>query len=143
MIWILLVAHLVGVVAVLSLPSPRPAFAVALAAPLASAVWAASRLGGGETDTARLDWVEGLDLAVSFRVGPLGALLAVLVSGIGVLIFVYGHGYFGGGDRRGFAATLLAFSGSMLGLVWADDVWTLFLFWDCLLYTSPSPRDRG
>ena len=136
MIWILLVAHLVGVVAVLSLPNPRPAFAVALAAPLASAVWAASRLGGGETDTARLDWVEGLDLAVSFRVGPLGALLAVLVSGIGVLIFVYGHGYFGGGDRRGFAATLLAFSGSMLGLVWADDVWTLFLFWEATSVTS-------
>ncbi|NDH75402.1 MAG: hypothetical protein EBY52_01325 [Actinobacteria bacterium] len=136
MIWILLVAHLVGVVAVLSLPNPRPAFAVALAAPLASAVWAASRLGGGETDTARLDWVEGLDLAVSFRVGPLGALLAVLVSGIGVLIFIYGHGYFGGGDRRGFAATLLAFSGSMLGLVWADDVWTLFLFWEATSVTS-------
>ena len=66
MIWILLVAHLVGVVAVLSLPSPRPAFAVALAAPLASAVWAASRLGVGEIDTARqclrlLDALDCLD----------------------------------------------------------------------------------
>ena len=86
LIWILLVAHLVGVVAVLSLPNPCPAFS-SPAAPLVSAVWAASRLAAVRP-TARLDWVEGLDLAVSFRVGPLGALLAVLVSGIGVLIFV-------------------------------------------------------
>ena len=31
---------------------------------------------------------------------------------------------------------MLAFSGSMLGLVWADDVWTLFLFWEATSVTS-------
>ncbi|MEM8707150.1 MAG: proton-conducting transporter membrane subunit, partial [Actinomycetota bacterium] len=136
MIWILLVAHLVGVAAVLSLPNPRFAFAAALVAPAVTTIWALTRLGDATVDRAGVTWVEGLDLALNFRVGPFGALLAVLVSGIGVLVFVYGQGYFGGGDRRGFAATLLAFSGSMLGLVWSDDVWTLFLFWEATSVTS-------
>lgn len=136
MIWFLFAAHLVGVVAVLALPAPRWAFGVALVAPAVTTAWAITRLGDTEVDRVGVGWVEGLDLALNFRVGPLGALLALLVSGIGVLIFVYAHGYFGGGDKKGFAATLLAFSGSMLGLVWADDVWTLFLFWEATSVTS-------
>ena len=136
MIWFLLAAHLVGVAAVLVLPARRWAFTVGLTAPAITTVWATTQLGGGPVASAGVGWVDGLDLAVRFRVGPLGALLAVLVSGIGVLVFIYGQGYFSGGDRRGFAATLLAFSGSMLGLVWSDDVWTLFLFWEATSITS-------
>ena len=136
MIWFLLAAHLVGVAAVLSLPAPKWAFGVALAAPALTTGWALTQLGDDSVERAGVSWVDGLDLSLSFRVGPLGALLAVLVSGIGVLVFVYGQGYFAGGDRRGFAATLLAFSGSMLGLVWSDDVWTLFLFWEATSVTS-------
>ena len=136
MIWFLLAAHLVGVAAVLALPAPRWAFGVALVAPAMTTAWAITQLGDTEVERVGVGWVDGLDLALNFRVGPFGALLALLVSGIGVLIFVYAHGYFGGGDKKGFAATLLAFSGSMLGLVWADDVWTLFLFWEATSVTS-------
>lgn len=136
MIWFLLAAHLAGVLIVLALPTPRWAFGVALAAPAITTLWAITQLGDDGVEQAGVSWVDGLDLALRFRVGPLGAVLAVLVSGIGALVFVYAHGYFSGGDRRGFAATLLAFSGSMLGLVWSDDVWTLFLFWEATSITS-------
>lgn len=136
MIWFLLAAHLLGICAVLALPAPRWAFGTALVAPAVTTAWASTQLGDGPVERAHASWVDGLDLALRFRVGPLGAVLAILVSGIGVLVFVYGQGYFAGGDRRGFAATLLAFSGSMLGLVWSDDVWTLFLFWEATSITS-------
>ena len=77
MIWFLLAAHLVGVVAVLALPAPKWAFGVALVAPAMTTVWASTRLGESDVDRAGVEWVQGLDLALRFRVGPLGALLAL------------------------------------------------------------------
>jgi multicomponent Na+:H+ antiporter subunit A len=55
-----------------------------------------------------------------------------LVSGIGVAVFVYAYGYFA---SRG-AASLTAFAGSMLGLVLADNLLLLFVFWELTSITS-------
>ena len=106
--------------------------------PAFSALWGAARLGASLPATADLTWVEGLDLAMTFRVDAFAGIMTLIVSGIGVLIFVYAFGYFGpGADHTGrFATTLLAFSTSMLGLVWADSVWTLFVFWELTSVTS-------
>ncbi|BAN04116.1 hydrogen gas-evolving membrane-bound hydrogenase subunit E [Ilumatobacter coccineus] len=116
----------------------RGVFAVAAAAPLVAAVWSLSLLTRGVTSTTSFTWVEGLDLDLAFRVDALSALLSFIVSGIGVLVFVYAAGYFSSTTREigRFAATLLAFSTAMLGLVWADSVWTLFVFWELTSITS-------
>ncbi len=83
-------------------------------------------------------WIEGLDVALRFRTDSLALAMTVLVSGIGALVFVYASGYFAPDARAGvrFPASLLAFSTSMLGLVWADSVWTLFIFWELTSITS-------
>src|SRR5690606_28473624 len=49
-----------------------------------------------------------------------------------VLVFVYCTAYFRPGDAGvgRFAGILLAFAGSMYGLVLADDVFLLFVFWE-------------
>ena len=61
----------------------------------------------------------------------------MLVSGVGALIIVYGVGYFGDGPEAGRnAALLLAFAGVMLGLVLADDLLTLYVFWELTSVTS-------
>ena len=106
--------------------------------PALSALWGAARLGAGPPATADVTWVSGLDLAMTFRVDAFAGIMTLIVSGIGVLVFVYAFGYFGpGADHTGrFATTLLAFSTSMLGLVWADSVWTLFVFWELTSVTS-------
>jgi multicomponent Na+:H+ antiporter subunit A len=54
-----------------------------------------------------------------------------MVTGIGALILIYAGGYLAG-DRRlaRLLSTLLVFLGAMLGLVLADDVITLFVFWE-------------
>ena len=64
--------------------------------------------------------------------------MVVLVSGIGALILVYCIGYFGESspDATRSAALLLAFAGVMLGLVLADDLLTLYLFWELTSVTS-------
>ncbi|MYB04124.1 MAG: DUF4040 domain-containing protein [Acidimicrobiaceae bacterium] len=106
--------------------------------PAVTAVWAATRLGDHQPESADVAWVPGLDLAMTFRVDAFVDIMTLIVSGIGFGVFVYAYGYFApaaAGIGR-FAATLLAFSTAMLGLVWADSVWSLFVFWELTSVTS-------
>ncbi len=109
------------------------------ALPLAGlTVWATALLAGDGSATFSVTWVADLDLVIAFHIGPMAALLTVIVAGIGALVMVYSAGYFSK-DAEGvvrFAVTLLAFGLAMIGLVWADSVWTLFLFWELTSITS-------
>ncbi len=113
--------------------------AAAAVAPAITATWAAHQIiTEAAPRTTGIDWVAGLGIGFHFRSGPLALLLTLLVSGIGALVFVYAIGYFAR-DAHGavrFPVTLLAFSTSMLGLVLADSVWTLFIFWEFTSVTS-------
>ncbi len=125
--------------ALLGRSSIRRGMAAAGVAPLVGAIWAISQLQGDNApSTEEIVWVEQLELVLRFSTTPLALMMAALVSGIGVLVFVYGVGYFDdtaeGGAR--FSTTLLGFSASMLGLVLADSVWTLFIFWEFTSVTS-------
>ena len=131
----LVVAHLVlaCLLPVLSARRPRAAFAVAAGPPAVTLVWALvhapEALAGGVSTS--LAWAPELGLALSFRLDALALAMVVLVSGIGALILVYSAGYFGAGpDAPRNAALLLAFAGVMLGLVLADDLLTLYVFWE-------------
>ena len=106
--------------------------------PALTTIWAATRLGASVPEAADLTWVGGLDLGLTFRVDAFVDVMTLIVSGIGTLVFVYAHGYFSpGAEGTGrFAATLLAFSTAMLGLVWSDSVWSLFIFWELTSVTS-------
>jgi multicomponent Na+:H+ antiporter subunit A len=140
LIWFLLALHAVMVVAIAFFGRALGRASLWLAAlPMAvSAVWSATRLGSSDVITAGFQWVPGLDVAIEFRVDAMGSLLSVLVSGIGALVCVYAYGYFSPSAQGigRFAATLLAFSTAMVGLVWANSVWTLFIFWELTSITS-------
>ncbi len=88
----------------------------------------------GETPSTRIRWVRSLSLTASFRLDGFATLMALLVTGIGVVVLVYAWGYFAdeGPSARvvRFAGCFTLFAGAMLGLVVADDVWTLFAFWE-------------
>ena len=80
----------------------------------------------------RLSWVAQLQLSLDLRMDPLSWVLALVITGIGSLVLVYCAWYFSD-DEPGlgrFAAVLLAFAGAMYGLVTADDVYLLFVFWE-------------
>jgi len=92
--------------------------------------WPAIADGGSVSEV--VPWVPQLSLALAVRVDALSWILALVVTGVGALVLVYCNQYFGDSEERlgGFAATLLAFAGAMYGLVTADDVYLLFVFWE-------------
>lgn len=87
--------------------------------------------------TLSLPWMPSLHLAFSLYFDGLSLLFALLVTGIGTLVTLYGGYYFAGEPSSWrFQAYLLAFMVAMLGLVLAGDVITLFLFWEATSLTS-------
>jgi len=92
-------------------------------------------VAGGVLDgtpiTAELAWVDALDLSITLGLDGFGLLMGLLVSGIGALVSVFSVGYFSAEhDRARIAGLLTCFAGAMLGLVWADGLLTLFVFWE-------------
>jgi multicomponent Na+:H+ antiporter subunit A len=119
----------------------RRVFLVVALAPLATAVWAATQAGAvldGRPVVSRTAWVPGLGLSLDLRLDALRLLMVVLVSGIGALVFLYCAGYFGRTEPGlgRFAGVLTAFAGAMLGLVLADDLLLLYVFWELTTVTS-------
>ncbi|MEX0972137.1 MAG: hydrogen gas-evolving membrane-bound hydrogenase subunit E [Solirubrobacterales bacterium] len=103
------------------------------------AVWLA---GGGAIDVA---WAPSLDLRLSFELDGIGALYALLATGIGAVVFVYSWPYLPlhlahQGRHRAesarFYALLALFMVSMVGLATAQDLIVLFVFWDLTAIAS-------
>lgn len=114
---------------------------IGLIAPAATMVWLAFQLGGvldGEAVAEHIDWVPELGLGVDVLLDGFGALMLLLVSGIGVLIFVYAARYFSADDGRAgrLIGLLTLFSGAMVGLVVADNLLVLYGFWELTSVTS-------
>ncbi len=141
-LWLVLGAHCAGIALILGSDrvglGGRAVFGIAAIPAAIAAIVSAAALVRDESTTSSVDWVEGLDLVIALRLDALSALLGLVVAGIGVLVFVYAAGYFtarSAGLAR-FAATLSAFSASMIGLVWSNSIWTLFVFWELTSITS-------
>jgi multicomponent Na+:H+ antiporter subunit A len=113
----------------------RQAFLALALVPAVSFGWVMAQLatvtGGGEVRETT-PWVPALDLAVTLRLDALALALSALVTGVGALVLLYCARYFEPGDEGmgRFAGNLTAFAGSMLGLVVADDLLLLYVFWE-------------
>lgn len=139
----LVVAHFAA--ALMAVPVTKrlgaKAFLFAAAVPAATAVWSITvllRPAGTGPPVEVHSWISALSADFSFRAGGLSSLMALLIGGIGALVFVYSYRYFNPADPEivRVCPLLLAFAGSMLGLVLADGFFTLFLFWEATSVTS-------
>ena len=91
----------------------------------------------GQTFREVTPWIETYGIHLSFYVDGLSLVFALLISGIGAFIIFYTAGYLNGHKHHGrFFGFMLAFMGSMLGLVLADNLITLFVFWELTSVTS-------
>jgi multicomponent Na+:H+ antiporter subunit A len=134
---VLVLAHFVAAAAAPALVRTlgRRAFLVLALAPTAAFGWAlawTSRVADGAVHTEVTGWVPALDLDLAFALGSLQWLMVLVVSGIGALVLAYCTWYFAD-DEPGlgaFAAHFVAFAGAMLGLVLADDLLLLYVFWE-------------
>ncbi|MDF7823163.1 proton-conducting transporter membrane subunit [Pontiellaceae bacterium B12227] len=140
--WILLA---ICFIAALSAPFvhriiPKYTGAALVSAPLAMVVWLLSKIpevGNGHAITQSFQWVEKLGLEVAFRLDGLSLLFALIISGIGALVVLYTQGYFKGHPQQGrFMMYIIAFMGSMLGVVLADHILLVFIFWELTSFTS-------
>jgi multicomponent Na+:H+ antiporter subunit A len=133
----IVLAHVVaGIAAPALVPRlGRRAFLVVALAPLAAFVWVVGQAGtvaDGGTVTETVGWVPSLDLSLSFAMGSLQWLLASVVTGVGALVLFYCTWYFRD-DEPGlasFAGVFACFAGSMLGLVLADNLLLVYVFWE-------------
>lgn len=79
-----------------------------------------------------MGWLPALGLDGIFRLDELAWIMSLLVTGVGALVFVYCARYFPP-DEPGlarFAGVFMAFAGMMYGLVLADELLMLYLFWE-------------
>ena len=91
----------------------------------------------GQFPTAEINWAPALGLTLSLRVDGLGLFFGLIITGIGAAIALYTAYYFAGDPRQGYFYNLLfLFMASMLGLVWADNLLALFVFWEGTSITS-------
>jgi multicomponent Na+:H+ antiporter subunit A len=94
-------------------------------------------VSSGEVFLFSYDWAPSLGIRVSFSVVGLSLLFTILISAIGALIIIYSSGYLAGHPQLGrFFVYILLFMGSMLGIVLADNLITLFVFWELTSISS-------
>ncbi|MDO8730676.1 MAG: NADH-quinone oxidoreductase subunit L [Candidatus Omnitrophota bacterium] len=80
-----------------------------------------------------VSWVElpGLTLEFGLLINPAAILMALVVTGVGLMIFLYSTGYMAeDSSYPRYFAYLSLFAFSMLGIVLANNFVTLFMFWE-------------
>lgn len=82
-------------------------------------------------ETWAIDWVSALELTISFEFNALANLFALVIAFIGFWVYFYGIQYMKKYKNTGrFWFFLSAFMVSMLGLVMADNLIAIFVFWE-------------
>ena len=95
------------------------------------------RISRGEVLRYELAWMPAYGLDFILRIDGLAWLFMVLVLGIGLLVVLYAHYYMSPEDPvPRFFSFLLAFMGSMLGIVMSGNLIQLAVFWELTSITS-------
>ena len=119
-------------------PGPAELTSIALASGLF--IWffqAIPAVSSGETLRWSWAWAPSLGVKVSFYLDGLSLTFGLLISGIGVLVMLYSARYLRGHRHLArFFVFLTSFMLAMLGLIMADSLLTLFVFWELTTITS-------
>ena len=95
-------------------------------------------------------WIPSLDIALRLRLDGLSALFLIIVLGIGALVMAYSARYMTERivhPHTGYFTWMLLFAFAMTGLVLADDLVLLFVFWElttlCSFFLINRSGDRA
>ncbi|MEO0681069.1 MAG: proton-conducting transporter membrane subunit, partial [Pseudomonadota bacterium] len=92
---------------------------------------------GGEAVSFVRPWAPSLGVDLAFRIDGLSLVFGLLITGFGAVIAVYALRYLRGHPHlTRFFLYLGLFELGMVGLVTADDVMTLFVFWETTTVAS-------
>jgi multicomponent Na+:H+ antiporter subunit A len=113
---------------------------LAMVGPVAVVAWVAARAGqvlGGDPVVATIAWVPAFGLSLDLRIDGFSLLFLALIGVAGSAIFGFAARYMPDRPQTGrFAAFMTLFGGGMVGLVSADDLFGLFVFWEVTTITS-------
>ena len=138
-----LAAHLVAafIAPALVSRSGRKGFLFLALVPAATAGWLltlAGRTLGADPVIEEHRWIDGLGLHLTLQLDGVRWLFALVVTGIGAVVLAYCAWYFRAGERDlpRFAVTFVSFAGAMLGLVLAENLIALYVFWEATTVLS-------
>ncbi len=136
MLWLMLALPFAGSLAAAFLPARarNAAGILAGAVALAGAVLAGilyTQVADGTPLRAEIEWLPSLGLNLVLRLDGLSWIFAFLVLAVGFLVVIYARYYMSAEDPvPRFFSFLLAFMGSMLGLVLSGNLVQLAFFWE-------------
>jgi len=92
----------------------------------------------GEHMEASFAWLPSMEMNLDLYVDGLGLLFGLLISGIGVLVIIYSIFYLSKlqEELHKFYVYLMMFMGAMLGLVFSDNIFILYGFWELTSVSS-------
>jgi NADH-quinone oxidoreductase subunit L len=143
--WVILFAPLAAAIAITLVPALRARGtlaallsigSVALGLVLTVGVYFVPALLEGGHFAARegiVEWIRAGDVSIGFgtRMDALALTMTLVVTGVGLAIFVYGLGYMHGDPSIGrFYAKFALFVFSMLGIVLSPNFFQTFVFWE-------------
>jgi multicomponent Na+:H+ antiporter subunit A len=94
-------------------------------------------VGNGSSIIEKMVWVPQMGLEFELVLSGLSLAFALLITGVGVLVFIYASAY-----MKSYPGTtvfyfyLFLFSGAMLGLVLSGNLILLFVFWELTSFLS-------
>ncbi|MCU4676783.1 monovalent cation/H+ antiporter subunit A [Catenovulum sp. 2E275] len=114
--------------------------AITLLAPIAAlaiCLYHAPAVFNGDILYSQFNWLEQLNLSISFRLDGLAFLFALLILGIGSLIIFYARYYLSDKDSLSkLYAYLMLFMTAMLGIVLSNNVIQLWFCWELTSISS-------
>ena len=137
-----------GLIALMPQPRRKPAATLAIGALLVSFLLAVTafahvlinRSSGNPTrEIVSFDWLTfgSATLQMGWVLDPLAAIMLVMVTFVGSLIFIYSIGYMSHDENfTRFFCFLALFAGGMLGVIIANSLLLLFMCWEIVGLTS-------
>jgi multicomponent Na+:H+ antiporter subunit A len=94
-------------------------------------IYCLPQVTAGSVFRIQLDWIPSLGITLSLLIDGLSLLFALIICCVGFFVSVYAADYLpDSADRRRFFIYLHGFLMAMLGLVLADNILSLFVFWE-------------
>lgn len=91
----------------------------------------------GNTYLRSFDWIPSYNINFSTYLDGLSMILGLLITGVGTLVILYSIYYLSTNESlHRFYLYLLLFMGSMLGVVFSDNMMVLYVFWELTSISS-------
>lgn len=94
-------------------------------------------IAGGKTYIHTIKWIDSAGINFTTYLDGLSMIFGLLITGVGSLVILYSIYYLSEREALGrFYVYLLMFMGSMLGVIFSDNLMVLYVFWELTSISS-------